>query len=173
MFNPPHSKRFHELRKSSNANSIAKEAKLYPGPGHYPPSQAITKSGNYFLSKFRSSMCRRFGSEHRETLPDSRATFVFTPGPGAYRAPSEFGHYQAQNKYVEEADRLDSQRKIQVAGTAKNAKNGLGQASVQRLTATASGISRSSSQPTLATQGKKNASAIVEIHGGIPPKAAH
>ena len=24
---------------------------------------------------------------------------VKTPGPGSYRAPSEFGHYQAQEKY--------------------------------------------------------------------------
>ena len=33
-----------------------------------------------------------------------------TPGPGSYRSPSEFGQYQAQEKYIREFEKADGQR---------------------------------------------------------------
>ena len=57
----------------------------------------MNKEGVYFISKFRSSSCRKFGKEDRNYY--IRMAQVRTPGPGSYRSPSEFGHYQAQEKY--------------------------------------------------------------------------
>jgi hypothetical protein len=36
-----------------------------------------------------------------------RGTFLASPGPGTYRAPSDFGYYEAQTKYMDEATRLE------------------------------------------------------------------
>ena len=83
--------------------------RVTPGPGHYPLTEATTKSGVYFLSKFSSSKCRRFGSEERGGLV-IKGTCAITPGPGSYRSPSEFGEYQAQEKYIKESEKMDKQR---------------------------------------------------------------
>lgn len=39
-----------------------------PGPGHYNQPSALTKEGVFFYSKFKSSQCRKFGSEVREEI---------------------------------------------------------------------------------------------------------
>ena len=39
----------------------------------------------------------KFGSEYRYAFTDKKANDSFTPGPGNYRLPSEFGHYKKFN----------------------------------------------------------------------------
>jgi len=81
LFSPPRSKRFADL-KSAN-----------PGPGTYNPSASLTDDGSYFVSKFRSSMCRTFSHGVRKNA--SLGSFEYTPGPGSYRLPSDFGYYES------------------------------------------------------------------------------
>jgi hypothetical protein len=71
-----------------------------PGPGHYDLKKTeMGSNGSYFVSKFKSSLCRSFGNSMRKSL--STGGFDKTPGPGTYRLPSEFGHYEAKVKYGE------------------------------------------------------------------------
>ncbi len=97
---------------------IAKEVLSKPGPGHYPVCPGISKTGSYFLSNFKSSLCRTFGSK----LPDTNLTSLSwtsqTPGPGAYPAPSEFGVYRAQDKYIKEYERTEDRRKSSMTARA-------------------------------------------------------
>jgi hypothetical protein len=81
LFSPPHSKRFYDLKPG------------YPGPGTYTGPQTIKEDGSYFVSKFKSSMCRTFS--HGMRGESSNPTFKATPGPGSYKIPSEFGHYES------------------------------------------------------------------------------
>jgi len=37
------------------------------------------------------------------------------PGPGSYRAPSEFGYYKAQDKYIKESERIDQLRQQNIS----------------------------------------------------------
>ena len=76
---------------------LAKEATLKPGPGHYPVYPGISKSGIYFLSKFRSSLCRTFGARCSDTSLSHKTQ---TPGPGTYRVPSDFGYAEPPGKLV-------------------------------------------------------------------------
>ena len=62
---------------------------MNPGPGHYQMTPTMTGRGTYFVSKFRSSMCRTFGNEKRGSCTDRDAR-VMTPGPGAYCFASDF-----------------------------------------------------------------------------------
>lgn len=67
----------------------------------------------YFLSNLKSSMCRTFGARPVDT--SSTASFHYmsqTPGPGSYPVPSEFGIYQAQEKYIREYQRTEDKRKV-------------------------------------------------------------
>jgi len=82
LFSPPHSKRFYELKAG------------YPGPGTYTNPPSIKENGSYFVSKFQSSMCRTF-SHGMRGKDNSVPTFKATPGPGSYKIPSEFGHYES------------------------------------------------------------------------------
>ena len=166
-FNPPRSKRFCELCMTSYLYILAKEARLNPGPGHYPPTEATTKTGIYFVSKFKNSGCRRFGSEFRDTLSE-RGTFVSTPGPGTYRAPSEFGHYQAQDKYINEYARTDGTRKVRIKLSSKNGRNiASRRQSMTRSVATKGGINRSTSQPSFPAKGGQNSSALAESNASL------
>jgi len=91
--------------KNSGASIIAparsqrwptgKDGKTEPGPGQYDLKTGINTSGAYFVSKFRSNIARSFGHSLRKT--ESSATFQANPGPGSYRLPSEFGHYEGQH----------------------------------------------------------------------------
>ena len=49
----------------------------------------INKSGVFFNSKYKNSMCRTFGKGSRDSTSKSGQP----PGPGNYVAPSEFGMY--------------------------------------------------------------------------------
>jgi len=78
---PSRSKRFTELKPG------------YPGPGTYEPASAISKDGSYFVSKFQASLCRTFSHSMRKNA--SMTNVATTPGPGSYKLPSDFGHYES------------------------------------------------------------------------------
>lgn len=82
---------------------------MKPGPGQYPAYPGISKSGVYFLSKFKSSMCRTFGARYLDHAFGGAPSQ--TPGPGSYRVPSEFGEYTAQDKYIKETERTEERRR--------------------------------------------------------------
>ena len=84
-FYPPHSKRFKGMPAAA----------MSPGPGQYTPKLDINNDGSYFISKFHSSLCRTHYHSNRNTLTLSEAQY--NPGPGTYKAPSEFGQYEAKN----------------------------------------------------------------------------
>ncbi len=84
---------------------LAKEVTAKPGPGQYPVYSAINNTGIYFLSKYKSSLCRTFGG--RVITPGVGVVPPQTPGPGTYQAPSEFGIYRAQDKYLHEAEKAE------------------------------------------------------------------
>ncbi|CAG9334914.1 unnamed protein product [Blepharisma stoltei] len=69
-------------------------ASILPGPGAYQINSSINEKGEYFVSKFQSSMSRSFGKSKR-ALMRSNSEY---PGPGTYRAPSEFGYYESKVK---------------------------------------------------------------------------
>ena len=85
-------------------NYEAKEIKLIAGPGQYDTKPSINTDGSYFISRFKSSLARRFGKEQREI---ERNSALRTPGPGSYRSPSEFGQYRAQDKFVQATERTE------------------------------------------------------------------
>lgn len=75
------------------------------------------------MSTFRSSLCRTFGSK----LPDYSLSFTSacqTPGPGQYPAPSEFGIYRAQEKYVKETERVSERRKTAMTSRSNRLSTG-------------------------------------------------
>lgn len=51
----------------------------------------MNKTGSFFNSKYRNSMCRYFGKEERGTAKRN----TDAPGPGAYKQLSEFGFYES------------------------------------------------------------------------------
>lgn len=62
---------------------------LTPGPGQYEHVGDIDPKGLYYCSKFVDTKSTVFTRAKRE-LTKIRA---LSPGPGAYRLPSEFGYY--------------------------------------------------------------------------------
>jgi len=62
-----------------------------PDPGQYDQKLGINSHGKYVLSTVPSSKVPSFGRGNRNTYLLS-ATQV--PGPGSYRAISEFGYYE-------------------------------------------------------------------------------
>ena len=93
VFNPVKSKRFfsklHELHRLAPAKGKV------PGPGQYEGKLGISAKGTYALSNFSSSLAQTFGKGRRSGLV-SRSR-IRVPGPGAYRACSEFGNYEKLN----------------------------------------------------------------------------
>jgi hypothetical protein len=64
-----------------------------PGPGTYTNIEGYSDTNNerlYHLSQFKNLMTRRFGTSQRPRVEHKHQTLV--PGPGSYRAPSEFGY---------------------------------------------------------------------------------
>lgn len=51
----------------------------------------MNKEGQYVLSINRSDGRRPFLQDKRELMLDGNR---YTPGPGYYRMPSDFGHYE-------------------------------------------------------------------------------
>jgi len=91
-FNPVCSKRF--TSKSAYTNyTIAVIKQRAPGPGAYAPKDGISAQGDYFVSTMQSSKATHFakGTRNSSASVPSRS---FTPGPGSYRVPSEFGCYE-------------------------------------------------------------------------------
>lgn len=138
---------------------------MAPGPGHYPTVVSLDRNGVYFLSKFQSSGCRRFGRESRASV-STRGSQLNTPGPGSYRAPSEFGYYQAKNSLVEEHQRVAQRRQSMTAATKTrpqdSPKSVRGSPRSQGMLSTFSStrLSHSSSQPSL--NNGKNQSDILD-----------
>lgn len=74
----------------------------FPGPGSYVVSGEFLK-GNCIESKFVYSGARKFTQSHREIFEKIKFQ---TPGPGAYRMPSEFGYYEnVRNSSVPEVSK--------------------------------------------------------------------
>ena len=59
-----------------------------PGPGSYEIRDY--NDGNYVLSQYKNAGVRRFGTAARMQLKLPRES----PGPGAYRPPSDFGYLE-------------------------------------------------------------------------------
>lgn len=97
----PKGKYFVSKFKSSGATLVspARSRRFYPlksevpGPGTYEAPRTIKEDGSYYVSKFKSSFCRSFSHAMRKNA--SLANIETTPGPGSYKLPSEFGHYQS------------------------------------------------------------------------------
>ena len=111
VFHPPQSTRFKDAPK---------EAKVVPGPGQYEVKPSLNSTGSYFLSKFRSSLVRKFGNEKRDSL--TRGAVLYTPGPGTYRSPSEFGIYRACDRMVKDIEKRDVQN-LTSAGSSRKEKS--------------------------------------------------
>ncbi len=77
-----------------NTSFIGKERfhneKRTPGPGDYIIDHSIEPDGKCLLSTMRGSGRRAIMNEKREL---KMAGNKYTPGPGSYRQPSDFGHY--------------------------------------------------------------------------------
>ena len=72
---------------------------------------AINVMGSYFISKFRSSLARRFGTEQRdvrERISLIRIILNRDSWAGANRSPSEFGHCRSHDKFVVESEIIES-----------------------------------------------------------------
>jgi len=164
QFNPPHSQRFMDLRTTFPYNPIAKGVRLSPGPGHYPAVQAITKNGVYVLSRFSSSRCRTFGVEFRDTLA-TRGSFMSTPGPGTYRAQSEFGQYQAQEKIVKEIEKVELRRLANDRAKTRGSRN------IRYPGGTLTTMASTGFRTNSAPEGRRNKSVIVESDSQLPRKA--
>ena len=139
---------------STTYSAAAKEARLAPGPGHYEDLKTMDKNGVYPISKYQSSRCRRFGHERRGWLPTA-GRMLDTPGPGSYRSPSEFGHYQAKERLVRESQRLEERRLTRTTvGKPRDSRTGLpsghGQTSQAMMsTFSSTKMTHSASQPDI------------------------
>ena len=56
----------------------------------------MSPEGKYFVSKIHNSQARSFGNSLRQPLAPKSST----PGPGNYRLPSEFGHYESKTSMM-------------------------------------------------------------------------
>ena len=79
-----HGKRF---QKGNIDSDLEKNA---PGPQDYT-NKTIEPDGGYFLSNMKSSGRRTFLNGRRNLKLTGNKE---TPGPGSYRVPSDFGHYE-------------------------------------------------------------------------------
>ncbi len=68
----------------------SKKKKFIPGPGSYEIRDY--NDGNYILSQFKNAGVRRFGTAARMQM--KLGVSRETPGPGAYRPPSDFGYLE-------------------------------------------------------------------------------
>lgn len=151
-----HPKDLKKLVCNLNVMRIAKDSKQVPGPGHYQHGQAMSTNGNYFYSKFHSSCCRKFSIADRDAC-GLRGTFLSTPGPGTYIAPSEFGIYEAKPKFVKEHIRTDEKRRKTSTGDGDKRKIKL---LVDGTTTANSLFSRTNSQPSPMGKGRSTESII-------------
>ncbi len=66
-----------------------------PGPGYYDmPGEVNKNNGFQLISNFHTVKTRRFGTSVRSQQESKNNT----PGPGTYRAPSDFGYLDFKHK---------------------------------------------------------------------------
>ena len=58
----------------------------------------MSNVGKYVLSRNKSTGKRTFMDGRRQSFIDLTEKHDFTPGPGSYRAPSDFGHYDCSKE---------------------------------------------------------------------------
>jgi len=79
--------------KTISARGKISENKI-PGPGTYDLGKTdLSPDGKYCISRMPSVLSRRFGTSERGNI----VIKTYTPGPGNYKLPSEFGHYCSKN----------------------------------------------------------------------------
>ena len=65
-----------------------------PGPSDYESGTGLSSIGKYVMSSHKGGTKAKFDGSKRKTKFDECAVQAKTkPGPGAYRASSEFGQY--------------------------------------------------------------------------------
>jgi len=76
-----------------------------PGAGTYTPANDLSSEGKYILSKNQSAGKRKFMLGRRESFTEfesrrsqSNKISNLAPGPGTYRLPSDFGHYDETSR---------------------------------------------------------------------------
>jgi len=79
----------HHARSFSSSNRFRTD-KNTPGPQDYV-NKTIEPDGIYLLSNMKGSGRRSFLNGRRNLKLDGNRE---TPGPGSYRQPSDFGHYE-------------------------------------------------------------------------------
>lgn len=84
---------FTSKRFQDNSKNIVNSGTKVPGPAHYDDHNYLNKDGKYLLSTNRSDGRRSFMNDKRELVLEG---VRYTPGPGYYRMPSDFGHYETQ-----------------------------------------------------------------------------
>ena len=113
----------------------------------------LNNLGEYFLSTYKSSLCRTFSQGRKNGTESSRQESIFTPGPGTYRIPSEFGYYEASQKYRLETDRIDHLRTSSaVSNIGRNVSVFSGGTTTSRMSSGGGmgmSMNRSSSQPEI------------------------
>lgn len=78
-------------------DTLERRAAAIPGPGQYDPKTEVNSQGAYFLDRLKNSCAPIFTKQQRLVTLDPSETRKITPGPGTYRAPSEFGYYEVSN----------------------------------------------------------------------------
>lgn len=68
----------------------------------------LSPDGKYCLSRMPSVLSRRFGTSERGNI----VIKSYTPGPGNYKLPSEFGHYCSKNAIKKPATEENSRRAV-------------------------------------------------------------
>ena len=79
-------------------DALEKRASQIPGPGQYEPK---TEIGNYVLDRYKNTNAIVFTKQQRLVTLDISETRKITPGPGTYRAPSEFGFYEVSTPQIQ------------------------------------------------------------------------
>jgi len=95
---------------------------MQPGPGQYAYTPTLNSKGNYYVSKFKSSQARTFGSERRKSYVEMVGR-VGTPGPGSYGSTSNFFAVGKRSDIVREATKIVSRIFIKTPGKEKEEKD--------------------------------------------------
>ena len=92
-----------------------------PGPGNYKPQNDLSREGKYVLSRNKSAGKRAIMDGRRQSFIDLTKKSQFTPGPGSYRTPSDFGHYDnkrerqtrlSKSQMLAKSDKMTSAGKV-------------------------------------------------------------
>jgi len=89
VFAPATSKRFGETNEELGK----------PGPGAYNSGGEINKTGFYYVSKYKSSNARTIGGGAIRKQASAGTLRNEVPGPGSYKIPSDFGHYESKSHF--------------------------------------------------------------------------